>query len=553
MNMSRVAALGCVAVMLFAPNLSAQVEKLPPSMEEVRAAVHDVVAEDPDRVEAARVRLQGWGEAAVPHLEKLARDGVSFGEQHKLLVAIATVATSSAVDLYVAILAGETRIPRTSALTVPGWKLQAALKNSDQARAAVLAILREEREWLTLSQAAHLCGDLGIKDAEPDLSGLLEHENLSVRGKAAGALGKLTGRVVAMRRPALSFPTERRIAGLFASPVLVQRPADWNGPFASFTSCLAGRPVLVVGAGRSAWMLSSDLQPERAVRFDLDRYVLGITVLPPTSTDPAVVVALASHSMHGGPTHVVGYGPDLVPLWEHVPVAQRIEDLAVVSGENSEPTLAVGIGGEAGIVLLDRTGKQIGQFQESHVLYGLHARPDRPLEVLESGWGARVWQQHAGAWQARDLSDGPPDQYFYIRHALLLGPNGPGAGIVVAGTGSLGVGQVALAGEDANHAWVATLAGGPHGLALLEPATGPVLVTVTDAGEFLAFTPDGVLLYSDELPEPRGVSRTQAVPRVAIYAIEGGQHAAGRWGVTVRLLDGVYFYALDATRLLEVR
>lgn len=468
----------------------------PPDLEAVRRAVEDCSAgEDPGRKRDPRARLARWGNAAVPHLRRLAMEtGNDRRQGFGLVSGLLCIPTQDGADLLVEILEGKTGVEARLALkgahsNVSGWSRHVV--RHPRFRQVLLHFLGGS--WYEQGIVASTAAACGWQDLVPRVRKMLEHEKLSLREEAAKALRTLTGEGVRARRPELSFPREELCEDLL-------QEADRHAVGRRGGPRVARLPLAV---------------PGRAPLIVTLNYGRG-----------------GRHAGHAVACDALG-----VETWEWTPPRNRITSAAVLRDERGDYGVALGPGGRVSIVAVGPTGDVLWEVTEKHVLYELHAHPRLPGWLLHVGGECALLRHDATGAREVDGADFGADDRGLCAYAVsgALFPGGDGTpSWVVVGHGTEP--SVVRYDSDPARRWKARLSGRPGGLALVERGDARLFVAPTAAGDLVAFDEDGTLRWRGRLPG------SQEDDTLSLYGVETVEPAEGRTQVLVHLLDGTQAY-----------
>ncbi len=469
--------------------------KTPPDLEAVRKAVASYFADDVESA-AARAALSEWGESALPHLERLAREPHDPQFDHPLLCAITDVSAPRALELFVEILDGATAVQAESALTrVSVWAtsvrvlegnsvtrglLPERVRESASPRAAAFVLEggdalrrldadpRFKRAMRRFGSSASINGRgvvadtaaaLGWQDFVPLIRTMLEDEHLSLRTSAARALSVLTEERVLPRRPVASFPKRDIRPGFLAAPRVFER----------------------VSRGRA----------------DSGVVTLG------KSGAPLGHVSLAKTDGPAAPTHAVCRDVRGEVAWCYQPPRARITSLAALWSDDEVYGVALGLGGETSIVALDASGANLWDVREKYILYALRSHRALPGVLLQVGGRVTVFDHDRTGARERDLAPygvgSSGEGRVYAKDAQLFPAEDGGVAWIVTSASA----EPSLVRYDAraDRRFRAVLPGRPSRIAVVEPSDGERWFAVAaDSGELFVLDARGTLVWEGALP-----------------------------------------------------
>jgi hypothetical protein len=233
---------------------------------------------------------------------------------------------------------------------------------------------------------------------------------------------------------------------------------------------------------------------------------------------PALALAFPRRDKH---ELVTAYNADGSPLWTWQPPGDTSSRTTLFSSEGAVG-IALGIGGDAGIVALDLDGHRMWNLEKRYVVYDVESHPALPGLLLEIGGDAVLWD-HAAGHETPQIVLGAVEERArfyagtYIKSARLF-PDAHGKPAIVLAGSSIGASPVLVrvdgAGKDV---WRATLPSEAEGFEMIEPTGLPRLFLIgTATGEFLVVGDDGTL-YAREA--------------VGMELNDAGQLRAGEWAV----------------------
>lgn len=480
------------------------------TLEEVRVAVGSYFGPDEEAV-PARKRLVEWGDAALPSLRLLAEEPQRESAWN-LVCSIGEVGTPQSLDLLVTVLEGRTRIPRDQALNYlaphVNGSVDAALIDQLQADPRFKPAIRAcaaSGSWLERKFVAEVAGQMNWLDFVPLLQEMLGDENAELRKSAAAALHALTGRSVDAEPPPTSFPEVQLIPGLVSDPISIGSPSDRTVTGAFLQTRPDGSSAMMLGDGRKfrAWSSPDDTETRT---FGVP--ALDVLLLFREGTHPQFVAMSAESGFRGaGADEVISWSEDGAELWRYRPPQRGIEAAAILADAQGVYGVALGPGGETGMIGVDPKGESLWSVPRVHVLYGLETHPRLPgvMLVVHGQYSlvhhSRVGidaKEVTGAFM-RSFRGGGENLY---AHEGLLYPQEDGAPeIVVSGDGPNS--QPVLACFDASYTrkWKVSLAENVTQLALLEIRGRERLFVLTTAeGQLLLMNQHGVLRWQGSVP-----------------------------------------------------
>ena len=531
--------------------ISAQTEG--PTLTDVEAAVDDYFADD-GRAAEARASLKGWGDAAIPHLRTLAGEPSALPDvlplnpfsaldDHRLTCALQEIASEAAVALLMDIADGKTGVHADNGLSslqlLASYRLKARLRDDAHFKALVLRSTLERGPFSSLkrSQAARTIAALEWEDATEVVEAMVHDPDLNVAEAAAGALFKLTGRTVEVARPAARFPRELGARAPLSEPMDVPKTSRLRARFGFWRDGRAGllttRDDFLSLHGPDGLLVERWDAPGSIVAFSSfelpdgeGRWIVGLT----TDRFGDAVSAFQSLDWEGS------------VRWRFEPRQASDAVVAPLYDQEGVIGVALGLGGDDGIVALDDDGERLWSLW-SPVLYELRSHPLLPGRLLVCGGDLRLVDSggKATTLNAHAVSSTPRGPWQYAHHALLF-PGRDGRPAIIASGTSVGS-HAALVRLDENLAevWRATVPAKIEGLALLEPERGPRLfVAACRTGELYVFDADGSVFEPIRLAEGM-----QPHDRMAVSAMDSGPFEDGSWGVAIALLERTVLLRLE--------
>lgn len=516
-----------------------------PTLDDVQQALDEWGDGAPE--ERGQARLRRWGAAALPHLRTIAVERGGRRLSLHLVRAVRAVGTPEAVELYVLVLEGKTRVPGDAAVTnlyggvdMDGFLRR--LRKHDRFKAAVLRYENGNfRSWVATMIAA-----MRWMDEVPRLRRMLEDEDLDVRDAAAQALRDLTGEEIAVERPELAFPAvdlwEQPLGVAIVLPTRGRRDANVVAAMA----WLDGAPRLVYGfdpgvksLGYRGELCITDADLDEPETWPMPYEVEALLGLP-TPDGARQVVGLVDVEEEGKESWktVMAWRADGLERWRVQTPQRFMKCIATLHGPKGPVGVAIGAGGDTGVVAVDLDGAPLWDVPKQYVMYELRTHPRLPGSLLQIDGGATLYL-HRGE-QVRGVFETSYRDGIFLKHGVLF-PNAEGnAAFVAAGVRHEGDVPIVRRVDQGKMLWEAEL---PHevvGLAMLEPKDGPRLIAATtDRGELLLFDDAGTLRWRGETPE------ADPNDRVATYRIAAGEIGPGAYGVLIRHLQEAYLYRLD--------
>lgn len=543
-----------LATLLVLP-LSAQAEEGEPTLDDVKAALLDFLPDaDGPR---GRAKVKAWGEKALPHLMDIAFRSRDRRFSHHLTDALVTIGGKEAADLFVLILEGKTRIDGFHALTelTPTYTSAALtfskqLKEHKRFKAAVL----RHAQGTFRGRVVNLCGTMRWTDQVPLVRSFLKDEDLDVREAAARALRVLTGETAVVERPKSTFPGERLLEGLLGQPRHLpgQGKRARRPDLAVATRWLDGTPRLVCAwepgidsLGDHAELRAFTGPGEPSRRWPLPLEVEDFVVVPSGEQGKRQIVALVSEEKDGRFTRnaVIAWSALRAQRWRRQFETLYLKDLAVLHGEQGPMGVALGAGGDDGIVAMDFEGRTLWQVPKTHTTYRVVTHARLPGFILHIGGDFDLHAHKNGS--VRTHLRQPRKLRLFVKHGVLF-PSATGTPtVVLAGTTYKGdVPTLVALDEKGTELWRASLPHKIQGLTLLETKQhGRLLVLTTRNGDLLLLSDTGVLRWRGVMPEVEEGEKT------ATYQLAAGEVADGVYAVLVRLLGRGYYYPVNLDAL----
>ncbi|HKX46353.1 MAG TPA: hypothetical protein VJP77_06590, partial [Planctomycetota bacterium] len=232
-------------------------------------------------------------------------------------------------------------------------------------------------------------------------------------------------------------------------------------------------------------------------------------------------------------------------LWTFAGDPSHVHSLALALDAERHPVLALGLGGEEGLVGLGLDGRRLWSVPQQHVLYEVHARPELPGLVLQVGWDAHL--RHIGAAGVLRTTSTTHDDGVYAAKGALF-PDADGAPAVLVCGGGRGDGSDVLVRFDGEFVerWRARFPHGVAGIGALVLAGGrPIVLVLLEDRRLLALDDEGALLDEVEvvLPPPR-VALPPGAHRSA-GKVSAGRFPDGEVAIAVHADGETYLVTLD--------
>jgi hypothetical protein len=259
-----------------------------------------------------------------------------------------------------------------------------------------------------------------------------------------------------------------------------------------------------------------------------------------------VTLAVESGFRGAGADEVISWSEDGNELWRYAPPRKGVEAAAILHDAEGQYGVALGPGGETGIVGIDPRGKSLWSVPRVHVLYDLETHPRLPGVMLV------VHGEFSLVHYSRDSIDGGEVIGAFMRgvrrggeqlyaHNGLLYPGADGAPeMVVSAMASNS--EPVLACFDMSYArkWKISLSHRVTQLAQLELAGRERLfVVTTDGGELLLVNALGVLRWRGLLPA--GEENGEAF----VFELVAGE-AGGQAPIALSSPQGFFIYPVRA-------
>lgn len=201
---------------------------------------------------------------------------------------------------------------------------------------------------------------------------------------------------------------------------------------------------------------------------------------------------------------VTAYNADGSLLWTWQPPGDTGSRTTLFSAEGAVG-VALGVGGDAGIVALDLDGHPMWTLEKRYVVYDVQSHPALPGLLLEIGGDAVLWARAAGHETPRIVLGAVEERArfyagTYITSARLFPDVDGRPAIVVAGS-SIGASPVLVRVDGTGkEVWRATLPSKVEDLEMIEPTGLPRLFLIgTATGELLVVGDDGTLYAREAL------------------------------------------------------
>lgn len=504
----------------------------PPTMEQVRAALE----RSPGVPGRSASPWPAWGDAAVVHLTTVAGAVDAPALSVQVADALSRVGTVAAADLYVMILEGRTRCHPHAALTLlvaasPGWVARLRAQRGFEAALRQLAV-GPWRSWVF-----SLWGEWRWTSAEPRLRDALTDPALHVREAAAEALGKITGRMPTIERPALTFPASSIAPEILSPPhVLPNRPSHRLDVLA-FVQDAAGRPGLVFGERGNLWRVSGSVDAA-PTRYEV---ATGIDSLVAAHDPSGSILGFGTRAAGPGDDRareVVALAPDGSVRWSWP--APKAGDVGLVPLYDAAGLRGVGVALlYAGVVGLGLDGRARWS-SESSADGVLDTHPALPGVVLvgrgELGLGTVVGSAGGARLVLAEAWPGRPGEDGTYRAALF--PDKDGRPSVIAEAHPF-EGEPSLRRLDAEggRLWRATLPAQVGKLVRVEsPGRRRLFAATLENALLVVFDAEGTLRWSGDFPwkDPDG--------RTATYRLAAGAIAPGRPVIALTTLTQTWLY-----------
>ncbi|MDJ0523278.1 MAG: hypothetical protein QNJ90_14505 [Planctomycetota bacterium] len=514
-----------------------------------------------ERSSVLRKRFHAWGDKAVPHLRTLL--GGADGGEHLLSIlrALAYCGTRSAAEVYVDLL----RSPLTGGITlhavndlyvtgspVRGTRFRKHLVGNKRFKPSVVSYF----DGPLRGTAAELAAHCGWMDQVRTLDKLLTDRDYDVRRKAADAIHRLTGKRVEVEKPQRAFPATSVREGVFGRPVRLPKRGPHGPDFVRFVRWFDGAPRFLYGwpkddpvFGHPRELRVTTGDPATHVPFPL----------PPGIEDLCMLHA-------GGMRLLVGNGRDpkrgLIARrarcfdadgkerWTWRPQDSGPKSMAPLVDAEGVFGVALGAGGDDGIVGLDLEGRPLWDVPRTYVTYAVHTHAALPGWLLHVGGSYELYRHTRKSVELAYTSD-RGKLATYAAHGLLL-PDERGAPTVILAGESMRTSTPSLQRIDAKgqRLWQAVLASEVEALALIEPkGLPPLLVVTTEGGRILIVGADGTLLADAALPE----GHVMDDGRIATLALDAGPLDGKRHAAAVRLIGAAYLIPLDLRPLTATK
>ncbi len=435
-----------------------------PEYEEVERVFKDSWKSESNVVDA-RAKLKQWGTAALPHLRVIAEKCSDESAALLLVPAIAAINTKDSAELLVEALEGKTQLKALQVMGLMPAFLRGIQSPSNlfahpRFKAAVLA-LDYSKSFLAQQHFAMLAANKGWVEAIPGLRKMLEHKHLSTREAAAKALSALTGEEHQAERPPVHFPHKKLRDGLLGIPQVQNRVPPMRGK---------------------------------------------VQLRIPGSPEQTVI--LFSDRRFGRASHVVSMDGNGDELWSFKPQGNfySADSLATLAGKDGPYGVALGVGGEEGIIALGPNGKVLWDIPKLHVTYSLSAHPQLPELLLQVGGRCKLFEHDASGAGLIDTKGWGPKTRTYAGEAVLFPDELGTPTYIIASSGAEPtVNRFSL---NPKERWSAVVSSRICGLTMIDAESLRLFSIVTDAGEVYVFDASGTILATEIIPglEPGGHS-----------------------------------------------
>jgi hypothetical protein len=228
--------------------------------------------------------------------------------------------------------------------------------------------------------------------------------------------------------------------------------------------------------------------------------------------------------------------------WRFQPGRTTDVPMALLYDERSVCGVALGPGGDDGVVALDTSGAELYSRWDP-VVYELRTHPGLPGRLAVCS-GEIMILDAAGTPTAASrvaFTQGRQGPYLYAHHVAVFPDERGGPALVATGTGLNSVAAIARFDQDLSLVWRATLPDQVDGLALIERPDGPRLfAAATSSGELYVFDEDGTAFLPVRLVDPPAAGRGSRVD-----AIDAGPFDDGSWGLAVALRDRTLLFEVE--------
>lgn len=516
----------------------------PPRFEEVMNVVETYFGTDAQR-KAAEGGLSRWGNMALPHLREMAE---MLEEQSRrawaIVVCIGRIGTPEAMELLVRIARGETRIESEDALNIffPMADLdptREALRRTDGFKEVILGHAKHE-SFMARSVVARISGVMKWPEAEPVVRTMLDDEVLSVREAASAALEMITGETSPVRRPTTVFPKSDLRNGRLKKVATLPK-AGWMTSGCAFTDWFDGDPALLHAGKEGLNVLGTDTKRRAGFRF---RWMVHeMRMLP--SADPeerGQLVCLVSDREKPIAEYAVSVNSRGDILWKNKPLKTGVKSFTLLYGEQGRiEGIALGYGGDTGIVAVDLKGEPLWEIRDPHVLYRLLSHPGIPGVVIAVGGGLELLRFAGSKVSANEV---PRSQWLYATDAALLADADGRGRILAAGSGESNSPELHCLDLEGTPLWAAPLSHNVGDVIAIHPLEGMeggggtgLFAAATAGGELLLIRPDGTLLCTEPLSDADA-------ERFPVYGLSAGLLDATTRALVIGTLQGGLVYQI---------
>lgn len=492
--------------------------------EEVRQAVADCIGLASEN-DAAREALKGWGDSALPVLQRMAAAPGSAANLH-LVVAIGAVGTQGGVDLLFTLVERNDPVHYDHAFDQlrrkASWSPARSLVDLERFERAVVAKVAATRSWLELKNIAETIAELGWTEQEPLLRDLLDHENLEVRRTAAQSIRKLTGELVTIEEPTLAFPRDSRrddAIELLSSITALPRSRGAVA-FVSRGDAIEDQLLLSV-SGEETVFLDDRLEvvDDLPIRIEASQCLL----VPTETGEEQIVVRASEFQRHSHLCEVLAYDLAGNVRWRYGEDGRGVDSVAPLYHEGEVLGLVFGVGGATGVVALDLGGSVLWTLPRLFVVYEVRTHPGllghvgvagghvyvvdalgRPLDRPRRGLGALIPDL---SFRASPFWAAEP----YATHAVIFPDAERRVAGIVAGAGENSVETIARLDHEGRTVWSATVPHDVSGLCLVEASDRRCIAAVTRDSRLVLFDEHGGLIADSQLEGPQGAHRVQDV------------------------------------------
>ena len=543
---SFIAALAAFVLLVSQPGVAAEEE---PTREEVLAAL-DGMFEGPES-ERGEARFLAWGDAALPVLESLASEPEGVRHAPALNFALHAIATEGAADLLVRMLEGETLVPgflTAAILFAARGELLEHLSAHPRFKAAALQYM----SGMSAQAILHLCATLQWVDQIDRIRGLLNDPDADIRKAAAKTLLALTGEEIGGAPASRHFAAEAIVPELVGSAVYIPRQQKRDPKFLAAMPWFDGLPHLIYGfdggipahGHRAELRIASGTAPQHA-KWPTSCEVQELEFTPTRDGETQLIAMVDEDHPAGRPSDweaVVAWTADGEQRWRWDCDDRFLNDMALLHGEDGPVGVAVGVGGDIGVVALDLEGQECWNIPRRYVIHQLRSHPGVPGHVLLIGSGSRIIQHTASELTGEYEFD---DVEIYERRGLLFPDAAGKPAVVLAGTRPRrDVHALCRVAHGGGTVWEAWLPAEITALDLIEADGLPrLLVLTTDQGELYVVDEAGTLRWRGKLPFARDDGGVQTLRLAA------GEIAPGEYGILVKQVQSCYVLPVHVDRL----